>query len=169
MDDILRIWEDKGDDWSLGEINGRSGYFPGNYVQRIRVTKRLTLKKMASNKILELQAKCVISTDRYIGAAKRVHNASLYLPFIQRCDTPSIARCSLTSVTGPACWTRRSRRRQRRTRRWCNLYVTPELRQAPHGLAEHEADERRLLRCGWPRRALGGVRRRLCRLAGLCV
>lgn len=76
MDDILRIWEDKGDDWSLGEINGRSGYFPGNYVQRIRVTKRLTLKKIPSNKILELQAKCVVSTYSYRGHTERSRAAT---------------------------------------------------------------------------------------------
>lgn len=62
--DILRIWEDKGDDWSLGEINGHSGYFPGNYVQRMaRSAKRLTLKRAASNKIIELQAKYVLMRE----------------------------------------------------------------------------------------------------------
>ena len=32
--DTVRLWDDRGNDWCLGESDMRAGYFPGNYVQR---------------------------------------------------------------------------------------------------------------------------------------
>ena len=48
--------EDKGDEWCLGEFEGKAGYFPGNYVQRIKLSKRTTPRGNVSPRILQLAA-----------------------------------------------------------------------------------------------------------------
>lgn len=57
-DVIIVLEAGEKDSWWLGELNGKTGYFPENYCHIIKPKRRLTLSTKVSDTIKNLQAQC---------------------------------------------------------------------------------------------------------------